>query len=74
MLKLLPALFSRNFLVRSIYLELLIIGVVFLHYIEREERLVWFVFYPLFYSFFLLSFPVVFSLTGEGITHYRTFI
>ena len=57
-LKLLLALFSRNFFVRSIYLELLIIGVVILHHIEREERLVWFVFYPYFYSFFLLSFPI----------------
>ena len=45
-LKLVSALFSRNFLVRSYYLELLIIGVVFLHYIEREERSVWFVLYP----------------------------
>ena len=51
-LKLVPALFSQNFLVRSYYLELLIIGVVFLHYIEREERSVWFVLYPYFSSFF----------------------
>ena len=54
---LLPALFSRNFLLRSIYHELLIIGVVFLHYTKREERSVWFLFYPYFFlSFFLLFF------------------
>ena len=47
---------SRNFLVESIYLQSLIIGVVFLHYTWREERPVWLVFYPYFFSFFRSSF------------------
>ena len=51
-----PNTFISNFLVRSIYLELLIIAVLFLHDIEREERSVWFVFYPYSFSFLLFFF------------------
>ena len=66
--KLLPAFSSRNFRLRSIYLDLLIIRVVFLHYTWREERSVWFPFYPYFFSFLLLCFLFlsVFFLTDTN--------
>ena len=50
---------------RSIYLDLLIIGIVFWYYTQREVHSVWFVLYPYFFSFFLSSyflFLPVFSL------------
>ena len=55
-------LFSRNVLLRSIYLQLLIIGVVFLHYTIRVLS-VFFFFLSFFYFFIFLS---VFSLTDTN--------
>ena len=70
-------LFTGNFLIRSIYLKLLIIGVVFLFYSEREKCSVWYVFYPYLFSFFLLFFSfclyfpwqtlTIHRITGEGV-------
>ena len=43
-------------------LELLNNGVLFLHYIEREQRSVWFVFYPFFFFFSFFLFFISFFL------------
>ena len=66
---LLPAIFCRNFFLRSIYLQLVIIDVAFLHCTYREERSVWLELYLYFVSLFLSSFFfffLVFSLADTN--------
>ena len=47
-----PSNFSSKFFGRSIYLQLLVIDVVFVHYAEPKEWSGWFMYYPCFFSLF----------------------
>ena len=69
---------------RSIYLQLLVIDVVFVHYTEPKEWSVWFMYYPCFFFFIYFLLLLVFSLTntnkvqrmagmGEGINVFLVF-
>ena len=79
-----PSNFFSKFFWRSIYLQLLVIDVVFVHYTEPKEWSVWFMYYPCFFFFLYFLLLLVFSLTntnkvqriagmGEGINVFLVF-